>query len=648
MRRFILAAGILALFAAALSCSRPPSAGRSVVLVTLDTTRADHLGVYGSPGARTPSLDRLARSGTLFVDAIVDVPVTLPSHTTILTGVPALGHGVRYNADFKVGPQAATLAEAFTERGYDTAAIVSSLIVESSFGLDQGFRVYDDELPPYAIFDRSKYPTTHWLPAAERRAKDVIDSSIAWLGVRKKDSYFLWAHLYDAHFPYDPPPPWEKTSSSEYQTEINSLDHELGRLLFAVDSEPRGEETMIVVTADHGEGLDQHREENHGIFVYDDTIRVPLLARAKGVLSEGRIVPELARSVDLAPTILEATGAPSAKLGIGGSLVAVATGAGAPPDTAGYAESVKTKLFYSGSGLKALRTKDVKYILAPRPELYDLVRDPGETRNLLEGGSSPALGGARRAELARRVRSLLSGEHAVVEAANVDEETLEGIRSLGYVAGSDGTAKPGTAETEMTMTGFDPKDLVDVSMGAREIQNGFYERGEKKLRRFFATATPPEKDPSLARLWAAAHLDYAKIWMVRENYLEAANEYARALQVDPGYDDAAWSRVYALNLAGEPGLAERAAAARLETNPRAWKVSFHRAFALAFLGRREEARTELERITREAPRELDASRGAAAFLRTLGTAEERRTLETYRTSEKRIAEEDATKKRADD
>ncbi len=636
VRRTLLAAVLAAI---TLSCSPRTPTGRSVLLVTLDTTRADFLGAYGRPDARTPEFDRLARGGILFADAVADVPVTLPSHTTIMTGVPALGHGVRYNADFKVAESAATLAEHLDDAGYDNAAVVSSLILESAFGLDQGFRLYDDELTPYEIFDASKYPTTHWLPPAERRANDVVDPAIAALHGRLRDPYFLWIHLYDAHFPYDPPPPWEKTSTSGYLAEIQFADREVRRLVREVEGRRGGDETVIVVTADHGEGLDQHHEENHGIFIYDDTIRVPLVVRAPGALPEGRIVEALARTVDIAPTILEACGHADASFGSGGSLVPVATGSGAPPDTAAYAESMKTKLFYSGSGLKAIRTARAKYVLAPRPELYDLVRDPGETRNLLDGGAMADAAASLRGELAKRMRAILASGAASVEPSNADEETMEGIRSLGYVAGSDGTVRPGSVEDEMELVGFDPKDLVDVSMGAREIQNGFIERGEKKLRRFFATARPASRDAKLARLWAAAHQNYAKIWMIRGNYLEAANEYARALEADPSYDDAAWSGVYALNLAREPGLAERSARARLEARPEAWKLRFHLAFSLAFLGRQGEARAELQRILAGAPPNAEASRSATIFLRALGTPEEPRALETYLTFESRETHE---------
>ncbi len=647
MRRLALA------FAALLSIAScgPRTPGRSVLLVTLDTTRADYLGAYGRPDARTPVFDRLARQGALFRDAIVDVPVTLPSHTSIMTGVPVLGHGVRYNADFKVAASATTLAETLAELGYDTAAVVSSLILDSAFGLDQGFAHYDDELPPgYVIFDESKYPTKHWLPEAERRANDVAGPAIAWLG-RAKAPWFLWAHFYDAHFPYDPPPPWIRTSASDYLAEIQFTDRELGRLLHAVDTKASKRDAggaVVVVTADHGEGLDQHREENHGIFVYDDTIRVPLVVRAAGAIPAGRVVNELARSIDVAPTALDAAGHGARAIGIGGSLVPLAGAQGTAPDSAGYAESMKTKLFYSGSGLKSIRTKDAKYILAPRPELYDLVHDPGETKNLLEEGPAPAGGAELRDDLVRMVRGILARDLAAVEAANASDATMEGIRSLGYVAGSDGNARPGDSNVELAMEGYDPKDLVDVSMGGREVQNGFYDRGERKLQRFFATAPPPSRDPHMARLWAAAHHNYARVWMARGDYAEAAREYARALESDPEYEEAAWSRIYALNLSRDFATAERAARETLATHPELWKVRLHRAFALALLDRSPDAHAELQRILEGAPPSHEARQAAVVFMRSLGSAREKSALDTYLDSAARAAVETSSEHRAID
>jgi tetratricopeptide (TPR) repeat protein len=226
---------------------------------------------------------------------------------------------------------------------------------------------------------------------------------------------------------------------------------------------------------------------------------------------------------------------------------------------------------------------------------------------------------------------------------------MDGIRSLGYVAGSDGSVRPGTLHDELVMEGFDPKELVDVTTGGSEIQNGFLDRGEKKLRRFFATVRPPStENPGKERLWAAAHHNYAKVWMGRGQYLEAANEYWRALVMDPDYDDAAWSRVYALNLARNSEAAERSARDFLENHPEAWKVRLHLAFALALQNKTPDAHAELQSIVEGAPASHEARQAATVFLRSLGTPRETRALDSYLASATAGAAEASGKPRAVD
>jgi arylsulfatase A-like enzyme len=608
---------ILTLIAA---CGRPSPTGPSLVFVTIDTTRADRIGAWGHPGARTPVLDRLARQGALFRDAIADVPVTLPSHTTMFTGIPALGHGVRFNADFKLGAAAETLAETFRDEGWATGAVVSTPVLDAQFGLAQGFDSYDDDLTPgYTKQDTSRFfGQDHWLPRADRRATEAVDLAVAWLA-RTRTPFFLWVHVYDPHFPYDPPPPWGAITPDLYTAEIEATDRELGRLVRAAG------DAVLVVTSDHGEGLDDHREDEHGIFVYDETVRVPLVLRAPGVTA-GTIVGGQVRTMDLAPTVLELAGLRRA-FGLGTSLGPRLTGESAEPeDAVAYCESVKTKLVYGGSGLKAIRTDDLKLVWAPAPELYDLVRDPGETRNLLGERTDDAE--RMRGTLERFVRDVLDADLAAVEPANADEATLAMLASLGYVGGGDGTA-PLSFGREMELTGNDPKDLVDVTMGAHWIQNGFVDFGEEKLLRFFETARTPEQDPRMTRLWAAAHQNYAKIWMIRRDYAQAAEEYRRSMAADPDYENARWSRIYALNLAGEPAQALRESDELLAAHPRAWRVRLHRALALALLDRTDAAEEELAHIVEAAPASSSVVRTAAYFRGRIGGADRAPALDRY-------------------
>jgi arylsulfatase A-like enzyme len=587
---------------------------------------------------RTPWLDRVARGGTLFAQAVADVPVTLPSHTTLLTGVPALGHGVRYNADFRVGADAVTLAETLRQAGFATGAIVSSLVLDARFGLDQGFDHYDDDLTPgYVKHDESLYPDrTQWLPKADRRADETAARAADWL--RGAPSPFLcWVHFYDAHFPYDPPPPWGLPGARPapgappaerlYGAEIQFTDRQLGRILSLLEEHgPRG--LVVAVTADHGEGLDQHREDGHGIFVYDETVRVPLAVRGPDVPAGG-VVGGQVRTIDVAPTLLELAGRP-ARLGIGRSLVAAMRdprGAGERP---AYCESIKSRLFYGGTGLKAVRTGGAKYVWAPRPEVYDLRADPGETRNLAE--EDPARADALRDELVSSMRSILDGARPVSETASLDEDTAAQLRALGYASGGEGGA-PGSLADELELAGHDPKDLVDVSMAAREIENGFPENARLKLERFFRTARTPREDPRMARLWAAAHLNAAKLRFDARDWAGAAEEYGNALLADPGYGQARWRRIYTLNLAGSWQQAAAEGLEVLDGSPDAWRVRLHAALALALLRRREEARAELAAVAGGADAPEDVAKAARWYLERIGAPDEAAALARYRGAE---------------
>ncbi len=625
LHRRLLPAAAIAIAFAATACGPGPER-RDVVLLTLDTTRADRLGIYGRPDARTPFLDRLGRQGAVVEDALCDVPVTLPSHTTMMTGVPALGHGVRYNADFKVTDDARTLAEALRDGGWDTAAFVSALVLDRRFGLDQGFRVFDDSLTPgYVKHDESIYPKeTHWLPKADRRADATVDAALRWLG-GARSPFLLWVHVYDPHFPFDPPPPWSRTASERYLAEIQWTDRQIGRLLRALEARDAAD-PVVLATADHGEGLDQHREDGHGIFVYDDTMRIPFLLRAPHAVPAGVVRPGPARTMDYAPTLLALAGRPG-PFGLGGNLVPGLRGDGALPDTVAYLESIKTKLFYGGTGLKALRSRDAKFVWAPAPELYDLRVDPGETRNL--AASRPGEVDAWRAALDGAVKDILAEDLASVEAYHADPTTLEELRALGYLGGSGAAAGPLPFEEEMRLAGNDPKDLVDVSMGAREIQNGFLENGEAKLLRFLRTARPAASDPAMARLHAAAHLNLAKVSMARRDWAGAAERYRLSLVADPSYEPARWSRVYALNLAGRPAEAAAEAEAFLREGAPSDRVMLHAGLARALLGQTDEARALLRRVASEGEAGQFPSESAAWYLERLGGPREKAALTAY-------------------
>jgi arylsulfatase A-like enzyme len=613
----------------AAGCAETPAPDRDVILITLDTTRADRIGAYGCPEVRTPLLDSWARAGAIVEHAFADVPLTLPSHVTMFTGTPSLYHGVRTNGDARLGEAAPTLAERLHELGFRTEAVVSSRVLESATGIAQGFDAFDDSLTsPYEVQDASIFPRErHWLPAVDRRADEAVAHAVAALERLSSGGsrFFLWLHLYDAHFPYDAPRPWSGTQADRYLAEIECMDHELRRFAREIP-----ESTAVVVTADHGEGLDDHGEDEHGILLYDEAVRVPLLLKGPPVPA-GTVLPDLVRTVDVAPTLLHLAGAPPG-FGAGGSLLPVLRGEGPIPGTVAYCETVQPRL-WGGSPVKALRTADRKLVWAPRPELYDVVADPGETRDLAAEREGEV------EELADQLEDLVLQTIGIrsgwAEPVAPDDERLEALRALGYAAGGGAGEAPAvtppvarTAPEELRREGFDPKDLVDVAMAGRDFENGFHDNARRKLERFLRTVEPPETRPELRPLWSLARQNLGGVALRAGRFDEAAEHLREALRHEPANDAAQWELVMALNLAGRPAEAEREASRIAGASPPAWKVRLQRGLALALAGRPAEATAELDAVAGGAV-DAETRRVAAMFRDAVGTAEERTALSAY-------------------
>lgn len=625
-----LAAG--ALVAAGCGGSRERA---SVVLVTLDTTRADRVGAYGDPSGRTPVLDAWARCGVLVRDVVADVPLTLPSHVTLLTGVPALAHGVRTNEGNKLSERAVTLAERFRERGYRTAAIVSTRVLATSTGVAQGFEHFDDAIEePYVVQNAALFPKRpHWMPPEDRRASRAVESALAWLRERREgEPFFLWIHLYDPHFPYDPPRPFLAADVDAYGAEIRAVDAALAQLRHELEARPDADRTRLVVVADHGEGLEDHREAEHGLFLYDDTMRVPCLILG-GDVPANRILDGQARTLDVAPTILELAHDPHPTLGLGVSLVGEITGRRPAAERPAYGETILPRVSWSGAALKSLRTGTEKYILAPRPELYDLARDPGETRDLAD--SAPERAAERRRALEEFVRDVLARDLFVAEPSDRPAREHEALQALGYVGGASPAGPPDVA-SELATDGFDPKDLVDVVLAGRAVENGFLETAERKLARFFADLAARNAEVP-TKLVSLAHQNEAAIRMAQGEFVAAAQSYRASLAAEASNADARSGLVFALNLAGRSRDAEREAARLLTETPDAPKLRLHRGLALALLGRGDEARAELDRVAATArdPQEVDVAR---QYAQRIGTPEEAEWLRMYLGSEGRAQE----------
>ena len=421
-----------------------PATPFNVIVVTLDTTRADRLPVYGFMDASMPHLDRLAGDGVVFDRATSVGPLTLPAHCSLFTGLLPPAHGVRDNADRALDGAHTTLAEVLHGRGFHTGAFVGSIVLGSDRGLVQGFETYGESLAG----DRSRpFPP-------QRRADAVISDAIDWLDATGPAPFFLWAHLYDAHRPYDPPEPFRSQYGDPYVAEIAFMDAQIGRLLDALDRRRLTERTIVIVAGDHGESLGEHGEDDHGIFVYESVLRVPLIVRAPAIAH--RRVGAMVRLTDVMPTVIELLGFP-ARPADGASLVALMTGAATHRDLDAYAESMYPRRF-GWSPLRALNDGRFKFIEAPRPELYDLDRDPFEARNLFD--ERPAL--ART--MARRLEAIggppPGSPRADAAHAPVPAELRERLAALGYLGIAPAAASaPGDLP--------DPKDLIHAHNARR-------------------------------------------------------------------------------------------------------------------------------------------------------------------------------------
>jgi arylsulfatase A-like enzyme/Flp pilus assembly protein TadD len=428
------------------SSSVPPPTSRlaraNVLLITIDTLRADRVGAYGHAGGLTPAIDRLAREGVRFETAYAHVPLTLPSHTTLMTGAYPFVSGVRDNGSFRFDGTRPTLAGTLKGAGYRTAAFVASFVLDPRFGLNAGFDVYDARY--------GSRSTGGDLSVLERRADAVVDAALAWIGPgdAAPAPWLAWLHFYDPHDPYDAPEPMRSRFAADaYGAEVAYADEQLGRLLEALRARGQLANTLVVVTSDHGESLGEHQERTHGLFAYQATIRVPLVMWAAPALAP-RVVTGPARLVDVMPTVLEAVGMP-AEAPSGRSVWPAATGAGAIDDPGVYVEALNANLTRHWAPLTGLVAGGMKFVDLPTPELYDLVTDPGETTNRFEQQRE------RAATLGRRLNALKAGA-APATPQPVDRETERRLRALGYVASS-------TPQTARSFTAADdPKALIGL------------------------------------------------------------------------------------------------------------------------------------------------------------------------------------------
>lgn len=563
------------------ACRRDDSPATSLVLLTLDTTRADRLQPYGAAGSQTPTLARLAGEGALFERLYAVSPTTLPAHATLLTGTDPIRHGVRQNGLHQLAPEVSTLAEILAPAGFDSAAFVSAAVLERGAGLAQGFAVYDDA-------------TTNLRHEVgredERSAGETVAAARAWLDGRPPAGrLFLWVHLFDPHSEYRPPSPWaERFAAHPYLGEIAYMDAQIGELL----AHPRlaGDDVLVVAIGDHGESLGAHGEDNHGLLLYDATLHVPWIVRGPGVAAGRRIAAPVTQ-VDLLPTVLDLLGLdPPAELVLDGASQAArlradrpAGEAAPPPARLLYAETFYPYYSYGWASLRSLRDGDLKLVQAPTPELYDTAADPGETTNLF----------AERRRDAHRLLDALAARVAAdagpAAPRTLDREASARLQSLGYVSGSHA----GEIDDARRL---DPKTVIDLHAQIRDARDALYRfeaaPAAVALRRVL------ERDPN--NLTALEKLALALALLGDTE--EALDVLGRAVAIDPSSSELALVQAHVHALRGEAAQSLALADGVIAREPDTVEAWVERAFALETLGRAGEAKAALERAVELDPK----------------------------------------------
>jgi choline-sulfatase len=618
----VLAAGVIAVSGYILlrrgrdvSVVRDPEV--NVLLITLDTTRADRLGCYGYEPARTPTLDDLARKGVLFANAYCPVPLTLPSHASILTGLNPFSHGVHNNGTYALGEEQRTLAEILRERGMATAAFTASFSVDSRFGLGQGFDVYDDSFQGDIPFK----PVN-----SERRADDVFASFSAWLEKNAPARFFAWVHFFDPHLPYAPPPDLAQDFLDRpYDGEIAAMDRAIGRIVEALREKNILDRTLIILAGDHGEALGEKGESGHGVFLYEMSVRVPLIFYAGERLPAGTTVDPRVRLIDIVPTVLDLLAVnPPGDLE-GESLIPyIEKRATKPLDS--YLETFYPRENHGWAELTGLVSGEWKYIEAPRPELYHLGRDPEETSNLVAEEKETAAGMKRALE--DMIRGAAGGPKAGRSLTAEDEERL---RSLGYIQ----FAGKGTGG------GPDPKDKIEEMKLYQEAQRfefeGNFRAAEELSERLLALSPDiPSSYVNLALAQARLQKFEAAVetlktgveripgseillsrlghtYLVTNRTADALETMQKVLEIDPDNVDALTACAVILGNWGQRDSARAYLERALAVEPENKYLRVNLAGNLAMSGRTPEAIALFEELVADYP-------GEAIFLQNLGIA----------------------------
>jgi len=628
-----------------------------VLFITVDTLRSDHLGCYGYKKVKTPNIDSLAERGTMFKNAISQVPITLPSHCSLFTSTYPQFNNVRDNGRTRLGQSAITLAERMQENGYSTAAFVSTFVLDSKFGLDQGFETYDDRMqnkPGKMIIEHMD---------AERTADKVTDAAVSWLRDKKDGKIFLWVHYYDPHAIYNPPDPYREIyKNNPYDGEIAFTDEHIGVLLAALKELKLDKKALIIFTSDHGEGLGEHEEVGHTVFIYDTTLKVPLIFSCPGRIAEGKVIEGQVRLVDIMPTILDFLKLEKNKEIQGKSLIRLMKGRKKSLDLPAYSESLYAKLRYNWSALKSLRTKKWKYIKSPEPELYNIRNDPRELVNLAASTMDVV------EELDNRLKSFLTATSSsgVTETKVVmGEETLQKLASLGYISSSVASDSEEPVPRKLiqimeklnvsyrlanegliykAIEGFREVLKIDPNNIQANVHLAKCFRGLGKyddaIKFFEIAATFSPNDPEIINAIGTCYLEKQEIDKALEklnkaieldprnaeafsnrgaayersgNYQQAIADYDKAIELDPQHPGTYSNRGTAYKKSGDYQRAMADYDKAIELNPKYVQAYFNRGVAYQTLGNHQQAIKDYDRVIELEPRNAAAysNRGTA-------------------------------------
>ena len=613
----------------------------NIILITLDTTRADRMGFLGSKRGLTPNLDSLAQQAAAFSRAYSQVPLTTPSHATILTGTyPQFNHVSDLGSP--LGKDLPYLPDILRQHGYRTAAFVGSEVLDpksaAAPGFDRGFETYD---APFHIRGQGE-DRYH---SVERRGMAVVDSASAWLEQHPQGPFFLWLHFYDPHDPYDPPPPFKaQYAASPYDGEIAYVDFAVGKLLTTLRSRGLYDQSLIVVVADHGEAFGEHGEWSHGLFLYDETIHVPLLIKLPSAGSGRRLIESRVGLVDITPTLLQEVGiaAPSAMQGQSLLELVKAKSNAAAQDRPEYAETDYPYRAFGWSSLRAWRAGKYLYIDAPQRELYDQPQDPEAAHNL--ANSAPSVTDTMTSQLDEfRHKTSRAGRAEVA----LTPRQAEQLQALGYV--SSGSSKP---ESEEKQRGADPKDKVQI---ANSLHQGLLEADEGNYREAIPLFEQILKaDPKVAlanlqlgRAWnGLGEYDKAMPWLQKAveltpdsveahyelgaalgemgDWVGSAKQLEAAVAQDPGSDEMHFYLGSAYEEIDRIGDAVKQYQAALDINPDNFRANLLLGRLLAVQDRPKEAEPLLQKAVKLDPQSADAHKFLGNVYTVLGDEEKAR------------------------